>query len=65
MTEKRCETCKHWEPASRGHGVCRKIGHDGMFDRCPPLAVMGADPIAGCTLFTLPEFGCALHEGKP
>jgi hypothetical protein len=68
VTDRRCETCRHWEAPDRRYssrqGVCNGI-EGNAFSKPEPMAEMATDPPAGCTLFTLPEFFCAMHKEKP
>lgn len=69
LIEKRCETCRYWEPpppvlrygVSAGvdtHGTCTILSEGGL---------LKAEPLAYCEdyLHTNADFGCVQHEAKP
>lgn len=63
-----CGTCRHWlvrhAPTSRGYGECQRVQHLGEDEYNSAIEPIWTGDIEGCvaTVYTLPTFGCVLHE---
>lgn len=70
----KCGTCRHWfKPVdSPRYGICSGIPYGGTCYRAPE-SFAGQDSKVqvcdgegyGTTVWTLPDFGCVLHEESP
>lgn len=69
----RCATCRHWQVAEPGfrrshpdHGYCAGVGaHTSELPEPPTRPAFTTDlEQYSSALYTLPTFGCVLHETK-
>jgi hypothetical protein len=63
VTDRLCETCRHWRLDYETMGVCAKIT-EGDSDKAV-LQFTSYVEFADPELLTAPDFFCALHEPKP
>lgn len=66
MADGRCGDCKRWRYSSLSvgpypYGRCDKLPTGSPLEDKPKFWING---IVGATIYTAPEFGCALHEAK-